>query len=178
MSFSLIPDGVCPSIYDLDYEALARRGVRLVLADLDNTLIPYSEGMPDQALTDWLTRLRGLGMELFVVSNSRKSKRVPQFCQALGVPYIRHAGKPKPGGYYKALEQMGCRCLPIAWGPALPGCRCVWCGPLSLETPSAFCATPWSCPSGRQGRGGLPPTSPCGARWRREGQVRPGGQFG
>lgn len=109
MPFSLIPDGVCPSIYDLDYEALARRGVRLVLADLDNTLIPYSEGMPDQALTDWLTRLRGLGMELFVVSNSRKSKRVPQFCQALGVPYIRHAGKPRTGGYYKALEQMGCQ---------------------------------------------------------------------
>ena len=31
-----------------------------------------------------------------------------RFSQALGVPFVGHAGKPKPGSFYKAMEQMGC----------------------------------------------------------------------
>ena len=50
MAFSLIPTHVCGSIYDIDYPALAARGVKLVLSDLDNTLIPYSQSMPTPEL--------------------------------------------------------------------------------------------------------------------------------
>ena len=107
MAFSLIPTHVCGSIYDIDYPALAARGVKLVLSDLDNTLIPYSQSMPTPELRAWLEELRTLGLTLFVLSNSRKSRRCPAFCEALGVPYLRHAGKPKRAGYLKAMEQMG-----------------------------------------------------------------------
>lgn len=107
MAFSLIPTHVCGSIYDIDYRALADRGVKVVLTDLDNTLIPYSQSMPDQRLKDWLAELQTLGLTLFVVSNSRKSRRCPDFCGELGVPFVRHAGKPKRGGFLKAMEQTG-----------------------------------------------------------------------
>lgn len=109
MAFSLIPTHVCGSIYEIDYPALARRGVKLVLSDLDNTLIPYSQSMPTQELRAWRAQLQGLGLTLFVLSNSRKSRRCPEFCQALEVPFLRHAGKPKTAGYRKAMEQMGAR---------------------------------------------------------------------
>lgn len=105
--FSLIPTHVCGSIYDIDYKALAERGIRLVLADLDNTLIPYEEKLPTPELRAWLEELRGLGLTLFVLSNSRKSRRCPEFCELLGVPFLRHAGKPSAKGYRKAMEQMG-----------------------------------------------------------------------
>ena len=46
MSLSPIPRGVYPSITDISPRALADRGIRLVLADLDNTLAPYKVTEP------------------------------------------------------------------------------------------------------------------------------------
>ena len=40
MSLSPIPRGVYPSITHISPKALAEKGVKLVLADLDNTLVP------------------------------------------------------------------------------------------------------------------------------------------
>ena len=40
------------SIFDIEPAALARRGIRLLLADLDNTLAPYGEPEPTQAVRD------------------------------------------------------------------------------------------------------------------------------
>ena len=107
MGFSLIPDRVTASIYDLSPSALREAGIRLVLADLDNTLTPYEESLPSPRLREWKEALEGAGITLFVVSNSRKSRRCPYFCQALGIPYVRHAGKPGTKGFREALEQSG-----------------------------------------------------------------------
>ena len=43
---NLIPDYLFESIYTIDIERLRARGVTLLLADLDNTLIPYSQSCP------------------------------------------------------------------------------------------------------------------------------------
>ena len=107
MGFSLIPDRVTASIYDLSPVALREKGIRLVLADLDNTLAPYEESLPSPRLKAWKEELEASGITLFVVSNSRKSRRCPDFCQALGIPYVRHAGKPGTKGFQEALEQTG-----------------------------------------------------------------------
>lgn len=103
----LIPDRVTASIYDLSPDVLGRDGVRLVLADLDNTLLTYEEALPSPRLRQWKEALEAKGITLFVVSNSRKSRRCPDFCQALGIGYVRHAGKPGTCGFREALEQTG-----------------------------------------------------------------------
>ena len=41
------------------------------------------------------------------VSDSRKSRRCPDFCEALGIGYVRHAGKPSTKGFAEALAQTG-----------------------------------------------------------------------
>lgn len=41
MPFSPIPRGVYPSVTSLDPKKLKEKGITLVLADLDNTLVPY-----------------------------------------------------------------------------------------------------------------------------------------
>ena len=105
MSFSLIPTHVCGSIYDINWKPLAEQGVKLVLADLDNTLIPYSQSMPTDKLHAWKRELNDLGITLFVLSTSRKSRRCPEFCAALDVPYLRHAGKPSTKGFFKAMAE-------------------------------------------------------------------------
>lgn len=107
MAFSLLADEARTGIFELHPTALAAEGVTLLLADLDNTLTPYSSECPTDAVKGWKDGLEAAGITLFVVSNSRKSTRVPHYCDALGIGYIRHAGKPGVAGFQKALEQLG-----------------------------------------------------------------------
>lgn len=105
--FSLLPWKVTNSIYDLTGESLQAAGIRLLLADLDNTLIPYDRKEPDEALRRWMSDLNTHGVALFLLSNSRKATRAPNFARALGIDYLCHAGKPKVGGYRAAMERCG-----------------------------------------------------------------------
>ena len=94
-------------IYELSGEALARRGFRLLLADLDNTLVPYGVPLPDEKLKAWRDELAAHGVTLFILSNNRHESRPRIFAEALDVPYIGRAGKPKTSSFVKAMEQMG-----------------------------------------------------------------------
>ena len=108
MRVSPIPRGVYPGFSALDPEALAARGIRLVLADLDNTLLPYRVAQPSPHLTAWRDALAAQGIALVILSNSRKPGRAQNFAQALGVPFQGRSGKPRRRGYLQAMERMGC----------------------------------------------------------------------
>lgn len=107
MSFSPIPGRVVDSIFDLSPASLHAAGIRLILCDLDNTLAPYEQSTPSPALLEWKQALEEQGISLFVISNSRKSRRCPDFCDALAVPYLRHAGKPGTRAIREALARSG-----------------------------------------------------------------------
>ena len=94
-------------IYQVTGAALERRGFRLLLADLDNTLVPYGVPLPDDRLRAWRDDLAAHGVTLFILSNNRKEHRPRVFSEALEVPYIGHAGKPRTPSFYKAMERMG-----------------------------------------------------------------------
>ena len=98
---------VADNIYQLTGEALQRRGIRLLLAGLDNTLVPYGVPLPDEKLKAWRDDLAAHGVTLFVLSNNRHAQRPSTFANGLEVPYIGHAGKPKTPSFFKAMEQMG-----------------------------------------------------------------------
>lgn len=108
MSFSPLPRGVYPAVTSIDPRALAQRGIRLVLADLDNTLVPYRVTEPSVEVLAWKKALEENGIQLFLLSNSRKPGRAQRFAEKLGIPYQGHSGKPKRGGYLRAMERMGC----------------------------------------------------------------------
>ena len=107
MSFSLIPRGVYPAVTHISPKALAEKGVRLLLADLDNTLVPYRVTEPSRAVRQWRDALAAEGIALFLLSNSRKPGRPHSFAQKLDIPCIGHAGKPKVGGFQRAMARMG-----------------------------------------------------------------------
>ena len=46
MKFPFVPDYYFPDIYAIDPERLRARGVKVLLADLDNTLAPYGVPKP------------------------------------------------------------------------------------------------------------------------------------
>lgn len=106
LAFSLIPRGFYPSFSALEPSALAAKGVKLVLADLDNTLVPYRVPLPTPLVVSWKDELEAQGIRLFILSNSRKPGRAQRFADSLGVPYQGHSGKPKKAGYLRAMERM------------------------------------------------------------------------
>ena len=57
MSILPIPRGVYPSVDRISPEKLARRGIRLVLADLDNTLVPSSQEETEETMRGLITLL-------------------------------------------------------------------------------------------------------------------------
>lgn len=107
MPISPIPQGVYPSVTALDPKALRAKGITLVLADLDNTLAPYKVLEPDPEVAAWKEALEREGIQLFILSNSRKPGRAQKYAEALGVPFQGHSGKPKKAGYLRAMERMG-----------------------------------------------------------------------
>ncbi len=107
MRFSLIPDAIFAGYAQLTPAYLARRGVTLLLSDLDYTLAPKSTRHPDQAVKDWIAALREAGIGFMIVSNNRSGKRVTDFCKELGVPYQGRAGKPSPRGLFAAMARAG-----------------------------------------------------------------------
>ena len=100
-------DRVCNCIFDLEGETLWAQGISLLLADLDNTLVPYGVPLPTEEVRAWKEDLSASGVTLFVLSNNRNPTRPSLFCQALGVPFIGHAGKPKPRSFLEAMARMG-----------------------------------------------------------------------
>ena len=107
MGFPFKADWVCRDIYDLTGQKLAEKGIRLLLADLDNTLVPYGVPLPTDEVRAWNEGLRAAGVTLFVLSNNRHADRPRIFSESLGIPFIGHAGKPKTPSFFKAMEQMG-----------------------------------------------------------------------
>lgn len=106
MTFPLIPDKIVNSIYDLNLEELYGKGIRLILADLDNTIARYGEKDPSDKLKAWAKEVEAQGIILFVLSNGRKPARSKRFCTDF-LPYISHASKPWPKNFHKAMEQCG-----------------------------------------------------------------------
>lgn len=100
------PDGEAASAYDLSYDQLYREGVRGVIFDIDNTLVPH--GAPaDERACRLFSHLEKLGMKTCLLSNN-KEPRVASFARQVGASdYIYKGGKPGRQGYRRAMELMG-----------------------------------------------------------------------
>ena len=100
------PDEYVDSSYGIDYQALYDRGIRGLLFDIDNTLVPH--GKPEtQRAVELFRRLHGMGFETCLISNNQLP-RVKPFADAIGGKYIEDAHKPSTKNYRKAMQMMGC----------------------------------------------------------------------
>lgn len=104
MPFSLLPKLMADSLTDLTPEMLRERGVRLLMLDFDNTIVPYTTSVPTPQMRAWLTEMEGEGIQLCVVSNSHKD-RVGIFCREYGLDCITYARKPFPKGIRQCLDR-------------------------------------------------------------------------
>ena len=101
----MFPSEFASSFYNYDFGAAYGRGKRLILFDIDNTLVPH--GAPsDERCSSKIAELKTEGFALCAVSNN-KEPRVKSFCDSLGVPYVYDADKPSVRGYEQAMRLSG-----------------------------------------------------------------------
>ena len=102
----LYPDEYLDSTYSIDFDKLYNEGYRGIIFDIDNTLVPHGAPADERAIS-LFRHLKETGFSCMLLSNN-KEPRGKMFNDAVQVKYMHKAGKPKPSGYRKAMEAIGC----------------------------------------------------------------------
>lgn len=102
----LYPHQHLDSIFELDIAELHSLGIRGIIADMDNTLVPWNDRSVYPRLASWLAQLKQEGFRLCIVSNN-SAERGGQLALDLDIPAIWYAIKPRRRAFRKALQLMG-----------------------------------------------------------------------
>ncbi|WP_054739236.1 YqeG family HAD IIIA-type phosphatase [Cellulosilyticum ruminicola] len=104
----LYPTAYIASIFDMDVEGLKQKGIKGIIFDIDNTLVPYDVVHPTDEIVEFFAKLQEEGFKITLVSNNTKD-RVMKFNEKLKVIAIHESQKPLGKGFRKALHLMACK---------------------------------------------------------------------
>jgi len=97
------PNEYHQSIHDIDLVKLYEAGKRLILTDLDNTLVGYDISLPTIEIIQFKDKCEKLGLKLIIISNN-KEPRVKMFAEKLDVEYASSAMKPLKISYRRITK--------------------------------------------------------------------------
>lgn len=106
MPISFLPKLMTPELTDLTPEILQQHGIRLLMLDFDNTIVPYTRDIPTDKMETWLQMMNASAIQVCIVSNSKRD-RVKIFCAERGLDCITHAKKPFSKGIRECLNKYG-----------------------------------------------------------------------
>ena len=104
MPVSFLPRLIVPGLTNLTPKLLSQRGIRLLMMDFDNTIVPYTTNVPTANVEQWLADMIASEISVCVVSNSKRD-RVKAFCHQYGLDCITHAKKPFSKGIRACLKK-------------------------------------------------------------------------
>ncbi len=87
------PDYTFCAYFHVTPAFLKEQGISVLLLDIDNTLAPYEQPLPDERLVAWLESLRAEGIRCAFLSNNH-GERVELFNVTLALPCRYDAHKP------------------------------------------------------------------------------------
>lgn len=105
MAGLLVPDLSLKNIFEIDVDQLEKQGIRGIITDMDNTLVPWSDRTVYPRLAAWFAGLKERGFKLVIVSNNSRDHG-GQLARDLDLPAIWYAIKPRRRAFRKALEIM------------------------------------------------------------------------
>lgn len=134
------PDAYVTSVQAIDVDALWRDGVRVLLLDLDNTLLPRDTNVVPEGSKEWVADVASRGFRICLVSNNWH-ERARRVAGELGLDLVDRAVKPLPFAFLAALSRVRARRSEAAvvgdqlftdiLGGTLLGMRTVLVSPLS-----------------------------------------------
>ncbi len=102
----LVPDRVFDTFDCLTPAFLKENGILHVLSHIDNTLAPYEEALPSEAVKAWVKALQENGIAVTLLSNNHRP-RVSLFADALALPFFCDAHKPLTSALKQAMAAKG-----------------------------------------------------------------------
>lgn len=102
----LSPDFYYSSVTAIDLAVLRQAGVRHLLIDLDNTLMPRDSSEVPPEVRTWVNALPDTGMNACLVSNNWHA-HVASVADGIGLPIVTRALKPFPPAFRKGLRVLG-----------------------------------------------------------------------
>lgn len=111
--YIFLPDIYVKSIYAIDYESLKNSGIKIILFDLDNTIVPINANEPPKKLKELFDDIKEMGIKPVIMSNSGK-KRVKPFKDGLIVDAACSSLKPLSRKYKKIMELYSVKASEIA----------------------------------------------------------------
>ncbi len=99
------PDQYVASTYVIDFDKLYEEGIRGLIFDIDNTLVPHGAPADERAIK-LFQKLKEIGFRCCLISNN-KEPRVAKFNEPIQVDYVYDAHKPSTKNYRKAMKIMG-----------------------------------------------------------------------
>lgn len=137
------PDYYVKSFEHVNVERLKQAGIRLLLCDIDNTLVAYDDKVPNQKVIDFIEFIKSQGIEVALCSNSPK-KRATRFSHTLPVSQTYYFScKPFPHMFLLASKQHHVKRKEIALigdqmytdilGANLMGCYSILTAPIAIK---------------------------------------------
>ncbi len=136
-----IPDDFQPSVFDIDFQYWYDQGKRLIISDLDNTLISYEEEGPTQSVLGLFEHLEDMGFEVVIMSNN-VPKRMELFISGLEIKGVANARKPLTRNIKKELVNheldevllIGDQLMTDVWAAKRLGTSVVLVNPIKRKT--------------------------------------------
>lgn len=97
------PAHAADSLEQVDLQKLWDRGKRLILLDVDNTLVEWKGENFSPTIIEWLEKAKSMGFQLCILSNTRRVERLMRITKLLGIETVRGRFKPSRAMYRLAL---------------------------------------------------------------------------
>lgn len=87
----------------MNLENLWKKGKRLLLVDVDNTLVQWRQENFSPEVLAWIAKAKQMGFEICIISNTNRVERLERLRQLLGVETVRGRFKPSRAMFRLAL---------------------------------------------------------------------------
>ena len=146
---NFLPDFMFERFDDVTPEFLKEQNIKYLLIDIDNTLAPYEEALPNERVINWFKSLEENGIKSALVSNNNK-ERVELFNSRLSLPAFADCKKPSPrrlkkyadsiGAVLEETSALGDQIFTDVWGAKKMGARAIIVPPIKDKKTLFFSA--------------------------------------
>lgn len=98
-----LPAHAAASLISVDLQKLWSEGKRLILLDVDHTIVKWrAEDFPP-GIEDWVAKAKALGFDLCILSNTRNPERLARLASRLQIETVRDKFKPSRAMFRLAM---------------------------------------------------------------------------
>ncbi len=98
------PHEYVEDVYSIPYWALYKKGIRGLIFDIDNTLVPHGQDCTEEMVA-LFEKLHKIGFSTLLLSNN-SVQRLEKFNLNIGAHYIADSNKPHVEGFQRALAML------------------------------------------------------------------------